>query len=223
MSPFATRASAALEPEVLAAAPTAPRVNVVELIFHIDIILLLALALLVVFALPRLVARVLQKSTWSGMHILRSTRYPPPTSPALPISASTKDVASASSVDSHAYMLPRPRNTGAALTPPPRIHSWSTLAGPLGTALGTPVVPGMSVGHLLVFVAYFGLLVYPMLYKSNPFSDPKRAGAVALSQFPIVFALAIKNNPAGMLIGMSYERVSSFLDVWDVLQDLTKL
>jgi hypothetical protein len=69
------------------------------------------------------------------------------------------------------------------------------------------IVPGFSVGKMLVFLGYVGILTYALLLDSNPLMDYGRGGFVAVSQIPVVFVLAAKNNLAGMLLGKGYEKV----------------
>ena len=73
--------------------------------------------------------------------------------------------------------------------------------------LRTKVGAGLILGEAIIIVAYVAGLSYAAFYKSNPFTNPIRTGFLAVSQLPIVLALAAKNNIPGMLLGISYEHV----------------
>lgn len=55
---------------------------------------------------------------------------------------------------------------------------------------------------------YMGIILFATFNRSNFFSDPKRAGWIAVAQIPIVVALASKNNILSWLSGQGYEKVS---------------
>lgn len=52
-------------------------------------------------------------------------------------------------------------------------------------------------------------MLYAGIYKSNPFTNPTRAGLVATSQVPLVFVVATKNNIVSALTGYGYEKVNA--------------
>lgn len=91
---------------------------------------------------------------------------------------------------------------------PTHMASWATMAPPIAAFFRIPIRPGLSVGKAAIIVTYFGIILYAGLHKSNPFTDPVRAGFVAVSQLPVVILLATKNNVLGMLISVGYEQVS---------------
>ncbi|KAH9855485.1 iron reductase [Lenzites betulinus] len=91
---------------------------------------------------------------------------------------------------------------------PTHMPGWSTILPTIAAILRTTIRPGLTIGKGLVELTYFAVMLYAGLYKSNPFTDPIRAGFVAVSQIPIVVALGTKNNIVGMLIGFGYERLN---------------
>ncbi|KAA1477803.1 hypothetical protein DENSPDRAFT_919417 [Dentipellis sp. KUC8613] len=94
-------------------------------------------------------------------------------------------------------------------SPPTRVPHWATLVHPLLAALlAWRVTPRLSVAQVGVLGAYAGVWAYGGLYRSNPLSDPLRTGYLALSQIPIVVALACKNNVLGVLAGVGYEKLN---------------
>jgi len=110
-----------------------------------------------------------------------------------------------------------PRLTGAGLsrrhiaTPhraPTRVPRWATIVHPsLAYVLNLRVAPGFSFGKLVVILAYTIVVLYASLYRSNPFTDPLRAGYVVMSQIPIVVALAGRTNCLSWISGVSHQKV----------------
>lgn len=90
---------------------------------------------------------------------------------------------------------------------PTHMASWSTMLPFIAAFFRTPIRPGLSVGKAAIMATYFVIIMYAGLHKSNPFTDPVRAGFVAMSQVPVVVLLATKNNVLGMFIGVGYEQV----------------
>jgi predicted ferric reductase len=72
---------------------------------------------------------------------------------------------------------------------------------------------GFSTAQLVVMVGYAVLIGIGILLYSNPVTNAKRAGWIALSQLPVQFALAAKNNLVGLLVGKGYEKLN-FLHRW---------
>jgi ferric-chelate reductase len=79
---------------------------------------------------------------------------------------------------------------------------------PCVSAMRTRVNDGMTLGQALILALYAVLVAYAAFYKSNPFTDPKRAGWVAISQIPVVVTLGTKNNLVGMLLSVGYEKIN---------------
>ncbi|KAG2004715.1 ferric reductase transmembrane component, variant 2 [Coprinopsis cinerea AmutBmut pab1-1] len=67
---------------------------------------------------------------------------------------------------------------------------------------------GYSTGQLALLASYFYTLVYATFFKSNPFIDATRPAWVAISQMPLLFALAQKNSLLGSLLGYGYEKLN---------------
>lgn len=71
-----------------------------------------------------------------------------------------------------------------------------------------------TLGRLIIVSAEFLLVMILCFYKMNPNDQWQwedlgyRTGFIALSQLPLIFLLAGKNNIIGFLIGSSYERLS---------------
>jgi ferric-chelate reductase len=110
-----------------------------------------------------------------------------------------------------AIITPVARRARGAQQPsaPTRVPRWTTIVHPsLAYALNFRVSPGFSLGKLLVLVAYGLIVLYACLYRSNPFTDFDRTGYIAVSQVPIVMALAGKSNWLSWLSGVGYEKVN---------------
>lgn len=85
------------------------------------------------------------------------------------------------------------------------------MAPRMAALLRYPIQPELTVGKAFVLLGYTAIVLYAGLYKSNPLTQPIRAGWVAISQIPVVMILGTKNNLLGMMLGVGYERVSMAL------------
>jgi len=197
---------------------TTPSVNPTQLVFHIDIFLVAFAGVFVLCALPRAIARFSRVAEWRQGLILRAIplerRAPRPVmrstqSPAVGTSAGdnvTSDESHTLHSDAHLIRHPAAKQEGWTL--PPHVRAWSSRIPTFGNILRYRFETGFSLGQALVLLTYFAVLVYASFLKSNPFSDPLRTGFVAMSQIPIVYLLATKNNLLGILVGLGYEKVS---------------
>ena len=220
-------------PQSLANAST-HKVNVPEFAFHIDALLLSLFALYVGLTLPRALVRLFQPSEiFNGFFLRSGARRAPPErnnssrsnrtllrADTLGRSGTMKSRGNASaghSAGAHkstdafpAIVTPvarRPRN--AQHSGPTRVPRWTTIVHPsFAYALNFRVSPGFSLGKLLVLVTYAAIVFYACVYRSNPFIDYDRAGYIAVSQVPIVVALAGKSNWLSWLSGVGYEKVN---------------
>ena len=93
---------------------------------------------------------------------------------------------------------------------PTRVPRWTTIVHPsLAYALNFRVSPGFSLGRLFVILAYVSIVIYACLFRSNPLKDSNREGYIAVSQIPIVIALANKSNWLSWMSGVGYEKVNN--------------
>ncbi|TFK70004.1 hypothetical protein BDN72DRAFT_572361 [Pluteus cervinus] len=95
-----------------------------------------------------------------------------------------------------------------ALAPPRHISSCPSLLRLFEQPLRSRFVPGYSWNQAIILALYSSCIAYPAFYRSNPFTDPIRAGWIAMSQLPFVFVLATKNNVLGTFLGLGYEKLN---------------
>ncbi len=95
--------------------------------------------------------------------------------------------------------------------PPAHMQGWESYFPRLASLARYTIRPGLLFGQALTLLGYLGIILYAGFYKSNPFTQPVRAGYVALSQLPVIIVLATKNNFVAMILGVAYDKVSTFL------------
>ncbi|KAI9453098.1 hypothetical protein BJY52DRAFT_1225799 [Lactarius psammicola] len=106
-----------------------------------------------------------------------------------------------------ALVVPVANRRSSARQPyaPTRIPRWTTVVHPsLAYTLNFRVSSGFSLGQLLVLIAYGLIFLYACLYRSNPLKDPIRTAYIAVSQIPIIVALANKSNWLSWLKQLNY-------------------
>lgn len=94
--------------------------------------------------------------------------------------------------------------------PPAHMPGWESYFPRLAALACYTIRPGLLVGQALILLGYLGIILYAGLYQSNPFTQPVRAGYVAMSQLPVIIILATKNNFVAMILGVAYDKVSPF-------------
>lgn len=198
--------------------PSKSLVDPAALVFHVDLLLVAIFGCFVLFRLPRVLARLSRAMAWSHGHILRSVRRRRLKRGRLGVAGHSIGVIPSeggmdfASDDSHSlytreYVAQRQRRKRARSSYPPHVASCPTFARPFVPTLRYRITPGFSLGQLLVLGGYLLVLLYATFEGSNPFTDPSRSGYIAMSQLPVVFVFAAKNSVAGMLLGLSYEKV----------------
>ena len=76
-----------------------------------------------------------------------------------------------------------------------------------GQRIAAKSIGDFSISKLSVMAAYLALILAITFYRADITVNTERAGWVAVSQIPVIFALGTKNNIIGALIGQGYERV----------------
>ncbi|KAI0055968.1 hypothetical protein BV25DRAFT_1668797 [Artomyces pyxidatus] len=198
-------------------APAHP-LDVFKFVFHIDLLLLGLFAVYVLSTLPRALARFSRPSELLDGLFIRTGYQPVSIAHVRRQSTRThrrvRTIRQPSedehTVVSHAYVMHASSSAApTASTAPMRVPRWTTLVHPLmAYALNYRVSPGLSIGKLVTLSIYFGINLYAGIYRSNPFTDPIRTGYVAMSQVPIVVALAGKNNWLSWACGVGYEKLN---------------
>ncbi|EMD32448.1 hypothetical protein CERSUDRAFT_88076 [Gelatoporia subvermispora B] len=121
-----------------------------------------------------------------------------------------------SSASSHALLLRSNTATTVSSLNRPRgkipdhMPQLLTLVPYLWTMMRTVPTFPITYARSLLYLTYVVALLYAGLYKSNPFTDPVRAGWVAVSQIPFVILFAVKNSFLGAIGGWGYEMLNHF-------------
>ncbi|KAG2040684.1 ferric reductase like transmembrane component-domain-containing protein [Suillus americanus] len=207
-----------MEAATQSAASTSVTVNAFQLVFHIDVFLLALSAVFAVFALPRAVARFSRAAEWRHGHILRAIplKRRAPKSPMRSVQSPPSGSAAADNLtsdESHtfhseAHLIRHPAAKEEGWSLPPHVRAWSSRVPTFSNILRYRLDVSFSLGQGLILVIYSAALVYAGFLKSNPFVDPLRTGFVAVSQIPIVYLLATKNNILGIFLGLGYEKLN---------------
>ncbi len=87
------------------------------------------------------------------------------------------------------------------------VRSWQMLFPRTTHVLRLPVLGHIHLGGAVICVLYFSLLLFAALYRTSIWTNPVRAAYVAISQIPVVYLLATKNNVLGVLLGTAYDKV----------------
>lgn len=204
--------SPVVAPNTLAA--KSPYLDVPKLVFDGDILILALFAVFFVLSLPRILGRFSRGIEWSRGHFLRSvrlstrgTRRPTRSSPSDGPTQKGADLNTDDShtLYSHTHILSG--NDEKSTTFPPHVPTISSYLHFIATPLRYRLSPGYSLGQAFIVGIYGAILLYETFDKSDPFTDPVRAGYVAMGQIPFVFAFTAKNNILGSLVGLGYEKV----------------
>ncbi|KAI6110392.1 ferric reductase like transmembrane component-domain-containing protein [Pisolithus croceorrhizus] len=196
---------------------------------HLDIAVAIIIVILALLNAPRAIARFANHSERFRGHALRyvSLRHRPPISTnadSMQLHSGPEKFAVNSKIDDSSEVcstalraLPAPplqatRNTASNSAfggqQPVHIPMLSSPVLPVTGILSCPVHAEYTVGRLLLMAAYAAMVFYCGFYRSNPFSQPTRAGWVVASQIPFVYIFASKNNVLGTLVGVGYEKLN---------------
>ncbi|KDQ57126.1 hypothetical protein JAAARDRAFT_35728 [Jaapia argillacea MUCL 33604] len=184
------------------------------LVFLVDMLFLVAIAFFALVALPHAIARFSRKSEWfQGLFLRkgdpekRKAAQRGALGAGLAYGASSDDFLT---IDSHSHLRPVNEKPLPNKNLPVHFPAWSALAYPLAKILRAPCYDHLSVGQVILMTAYFGVLVWASLFQSNLLTDPDRSGYIVMSQIPVVYAFATKNNLIGSLVAVGYEKLNFF-------------
>ena len=90
---------------------------------------------------------------------------------------------------------------------PPHVRSWQTFFPRTASILRLPVIARVHLGGAIICVLYFALLLFAALYRTSIWTNPVRAAYVAVSQIPVVYLLATRNNVLNVMLGTAYDQV----------------
>ncbi|KAL0065866.1 hypothetical protein AAF712_007170 [Marasmius tenuissimus] len=208
-------------PDVAGMGGSRPQFDSQTLICHIDIFLLALVVPLILYRLPRIIARLWRFSEWSTGHWLcKKSIVEHPTRRAT-LQESLPEGKDLSTNDDHTMTMEQcttaervsDKGTPVHLDYPPHVASSAKLLRPFVKVLRSRVSPGISVLHGCITAIYLSVLAFPAFYKTNPFTDSVRFGWITVGQLPFVFLFATKNNLLGLLIGVGYEKVCALEDM----------
>lgn len=80
-------------------------------------------------------------------------------------------------------------------------------------SLYSPPYLRLDIGQLVVLFGYLAILLYCITKDAQLINNANRAGFLAVSQLPLLFLLATKNNVLALLMGRGYEKLN-FLHRW---------
>ncbi|KAJ6551429.1 hypothetical protein B0H19DRAFT_1211163 [Mycena capillaripes] len=186
--------------------------DVAAFVYHINIFILALAATVLLYRLPRALARFWRYSEWSNGHFFRHVARPR-SPPRVVVSSRgayiNKELDSElSHTTSHVRHARRVNSKGAPIrvSYPPHVATVMPLLRPLAAPLSARFSPGFSFAQLAVILVYISVLIYPLsVATTGPFVDFDRAGWIAISQLPFVILFASKNNVLGMMLGNGYE------------------
>ncbi|KAF7369057.1 Iron reductase [Mycena venus] len=194
-------------------------VDVAAFVYHINIFILALAATVLLYRLPRAVARLWNYSEWSNGHFFHRVARPPPAPKVVMLSrgmsSRTKELQSdiSHTTFSHTKFARRVDHRGAPIrvSYPPHVATCMPLLRPLAAPLSTRISPGFTFAQLLVLLVYLSVLIYPLsVATTGPFVDLDRTGWIAISQLPLVILFASKNNVLGMMLGNGYSSLNFF-------------
>ena len=175
-----------------------------------DIVLLAFLAVAALLALPRTLARLSSLGHVFWHSSPRTPKRRERTLPPVPGAGSDKGTWEGSE-NSHTLTDHYPVSLKSTAAPRYPTHVRAVASLPVLNKIASFFArrwsPGYSLGQFLITQVYSTVLTSILTYRSNVFTDPGRAGLVAMSQLPLIFVLAMKNNVAGWLVGVGYEKV----------------
>jgi len=193
-----------------------------SIVYHTNLLIFALIAIFVLIKLPRAFALFGTSSEWLNGHFLRyvpykpsrrlvqavHSAYPPPTKEDYIDSSSDENHTLYSSANVHHVQRLTEKGAPVVIHYPPHITSCIKPLRPLLTPLRARILPGFSVGQLLLVLTYFYSLLYVAFYKSNILTDNARTGWIAVGQLPLLYVFAQKNNVLGSLLGFGYEKLN---------------
>lgn len=195
---------------------TAAELEPIPFFREIDIILIGVAGFFILLALPRAIARFQRLSEWFAGCFFRSVQLdgPSPRPRRMPSSGSAikekplDATLEVQSVYSNVELTPSiDLNPAPPKNPPAYIPAWTTMFPTVNGILETKIRPGYSLWKVLLMLGYMAGMMYAALFDVNLFTSPARLGYLAVSQMPVIFIMATKNNVFGTLIGQGYEKV----------------
>ncbi|KAJ7254638.1 hypothetical protein B0H12DRAFT_1183873 [Mycena haematopus] len=202
---------------VVEASTTQSTVDASAFVYHVDIFILALAAAVLLYRLPRALARFWHSAEWTNGHFFHSIARPTPLPKVVMLSRGMSNKKQQSDIShttfSHVKQARRVDASGhtVRVSYPPHVATCMPLLRPLAAPLSTRISPGFTVAHLVVFLVYLSVLVYPLsVATTGPFVDLDRAAWIAISQLPLIILFASKNNLLGMMFGNGYNSLNFF-------------
>ena len=155
-----------------------------RLMVRVNLFIFACMAVWILVRLPRALALLRTPSEWSRGHLLLRRRA------SLITSISSREHLTSTSTKKY----------------PPHIGTCAKPFRLFLLPLRSRVLPGVSGGQVVIVVVYCYLMGYAAWYDSNIFTDEERTGWIAVTQMPLLFALAQKSNFLSTLLGQGYEK-----------------
>ncbi|KAF7377661.1 Iron reductase [Mycena sanguinolenta] len=202
---------------VVKTATTQSTVDVSAFVYHVNIFILALAAAVLLYRLPRALARFWRATEWTNGHFFHRIARPTPLPKVMMLSrgaSSKKQQSDISHTDfSHAKFARRIDASGVPVrvSYPPHVAACTPLLRPLASPLSIRISPGFTIAHLMVCLVYLSILIYPLsVATAGPLVDLDRTGWIATSQLPLVVLFASKNNLLGMMLGNGYTSLNFF-------------
>ena len=161
-----------------------------KLLLRVNLFIFACMGVWILIRLPRALALFRTSSEWSRGHFLSRRRA------SLVTSSSSREFLTTTTTKKY----------------PPHIGTCAKHLRLFLLPLRSRVLPGVSGGQVVVVAIYCYLMGYAAWYDSNVFTDEERTGWIAVTQMPLLFALAQKSNFLSTLLGQGYEKVRQDLE-----------
>ncbi|KAH9944644.1 iron reductase [Amylocystis lapponica] len=174
-----------------------------QVVKWVDVLLACILALYTLLISPRILARFYTSDGLRKGHMLCTHHSDLPLCSS-PVSIKTQSV----SLDAGACCNTQSLTEKKAMSSPRHVPALAAHMQPIMSILRTSFIGSINVGGASLLLMYFAILLFATLYRTSPITNPIRAAYVAVSQIPLVFVFAAKNNLVSMLVGVAYDQLN---------------
>lgn len=175
-------------------------IDILKLVFYSDILLISIFIILSFVHVPSGSGRV--QAWWHTLFLCNGT----------PVSAnsmqSSVDFSMTKSMEDSDFVS-AVDTIGTVFSPPIKRKISSTFRS-IDLRLQRCIFPGCSIWKALAMGIYSAILTSLIFYRSNIFTNPSRTGIIAVSQLPLAFLSATRNNILNIVIGYIHVKVCEF-------------